>query len=147
MTAKEKLIKEINEKSIYPPSVKKNALYMDVLEVAELINKHWDAEQCSKHNRRADVLTCPDCYNEGVNLPTDKQVEKWFVDNIDNDSASSAIYKFRLWLVSSVYLLPDKSELDQLLKEIKEQLSMNEDVLYAAIPIIERCFAKFLENK
>lgn len=31
-------------------------------------------------------------------LPSDKEVEDWFVLNIDNDSASSAIYKFRLWL-------------------------------------------------
>lgn len=31
-------------------------------------------------------------------IPTDKESEEWFVLNIDNDSASSAIYKFRLWL-------------------------------------------------
>lgn len=37
-----------------------------------------------------------------MNLPDDKEVEKWFVENIGNPhdpcSASSAIYKFRLWL-------------------------------------------------
>lgn len=31
-------------------------------------------------------------------LPTDSETEQWFTDNIDDDSASSAIYKFRLWL-------------------------------------------------
>lgn len=31
-------------------------------------------------------------------LPTDAETEQWFADNIDGDSASSAIYKFRLWL-------------------------------------------------
>ena len=31
-------------------------------------------------------------------LPTDEEVGEWFDINIDNDSASSAIYKFRLWL-------------------------------------------------
>jgi hypothetical protein len=34
-------------------------------------------------------------------LPTDKEVHKWFDENIgvnNNCSASSAIYKFRLWL-------------------------------------------------
>ena len=31
--------------------------------------------------------------------PTDKEVEKWFEENIGEDcSSSSAIYKFRLWL-------------------------------------------------
>jgi len=33
-----------------------------------------------------------------VNLPTDEEVAEWFGINIDGDSASSAIYKFRLWL-------------------------------------------------
>lgn len=31
-------------------------------------------------------------------LPTDKECDDWYDLNIDNDSASSAIYKFRLWL-------------------------------------------------
>ena len=31
-------------------------------------------------------------------LPSDKMVEGWFENNINDDSASSAIYKFRLWL-------------------------------------------------
>jgi len=35
-------------------------------------------------------------------LPTDKEVEQWFDKNIDGDSASSAIYKFRLWLKDRV---------------------------------------------
>lgn len=34
-----------------------------------------------------------------ANQPTDKEVEQWFKDNISEDcSASSAIYKFRIWL-------------------------------------------------
>lgn len=36
-----------------------------------------------------------------MKLPNDKETEQWFIDNIgiNNDcSASSAIYKFRLWL-------------------------------------------------
>lgn len=33
------------------------------------------------------------------NLPTDEETQKWFDENIAKDcSASSAIYKFRLWL-------------------------------------------------
>ncbi len=35
------------------------------------------------------------------NLPSDAESEKWFIENIgidENCSASSAIYKFRLWL-------------------------------------------------
>ena len=31
-------------------------------------------------------------------LPTDAECEAWHDLNIDGDSASSAIYKFRLWL-------------------------------------------------
>lgn len=46
------------------------------------------------------------CQSQGgftENLPTDTETEKWFSENIGNDkekpcSASSAIYKFRLWL-------------------------------------------------
>jgi hypothetical protein len=31
--------------------------------------------------------------------PSDKEVETWFTENVEEDcSASSAIYKFRLWL-------------------------------------------------
>ncbi len=37
--------------------------------------------------------------NAVIELPSDEDVEKWYIDNIDKDcSASSAIYKFRLWL-------------------------------------------------
>lgn len=33
-------------------------------------------------------------------LPTDQETCDWYNDNIDKDcSASSAVYKFRLWLV------------------------------------------------
>lgn len=31
-------------------------------------------------------------------FPNDKEVKEWFEENIDGDSASSAIYKFRLFL-------------------------------------------------
>ena len=34
-----------------------------------------------------------------ISLPHDDECEKWFNENIDKDcSASSAVYKFRLWL-------------------------------------------------
>ncbi len=39
--------------------------------------------------------------SDAVELPTDSESEKWFEENIgivNNCSASSAIYKFRLWL-------------------------------------------------
>lgn len=31
-------------------------------------------------------------------LPTDEEVTKWWDENINDDSAGSAVYKFRLWL-------------------------------------------------
>lgn len=38
---------------------------------------------------------------DGLRPPTDKEVETWFTENIEpanKCSASSAIYKFRLWI-------------------------------------------------
>ena len=51
--------------------------------------------------RGADISIWKDIIKEYCNkrLPTDKEVEIWFSNNIDdNCSASSAIYKYRLWL-------------------------------------------------
>jgi len=55
-----------------------------------------------------NIQDCPTCNGSGeislshekiTKLPTDKEVEEWFVENIDEGcSASSAVYKFRLWL-------------------------------------------------
>ena len=46
---------------------------------------------------KADILDLVPLSEE--EYPSDAEVEKWFTENIDaNCSASSAIYKFRLWL-------------------------------------------------
>lgn len=40
-----------------------------------------------------------DKFKSITSLPTDAQVKDWFDENIEKDcSASSAIYKFRIWL-------------------------------------------------
>jgi hypothetical protein len=67
-------------------------------------------------------------------LPTDKEVEQWFEDNIGtvNDcSASSAIYKFRLWL-RDYFKKQDSPKDNELLEALKgveklaEEAAINE---------------------
>lgn len=53
-----------------------------------------------KHKLASDIMNYAKVQKEKL-LPTDKETEKWFEEKIgikNECSASSAIYKFRLWL-------------------------------------------------
>lgn len=55
--------------------------------------------------------------------PTDQQISDWYVENIDFDcSASSAIYKFILWLKSSAPVSPVPVDVDYDLEKLYEWL-------------------------
>lgn len=55
-----------------------------------------------------------------IKLPADDAVQNWFEENIDKEcSASSAIYKFRLWL-RSLQTTPPSSESKFIVAEISK---------------------------
>lgn len=60
-----------------------------------------------EHGSHAEVINKLLTHKE---LPSDEEVNMWFEQNIDAEcSASSAIYKFRLW-IKGLYLLPNSKE-------------------------------------
>jgi hypothetical protein len=62
----------------------------------DVLNAEDVGYEQAKYN--ADLLV--NLHNAG--MPSDKEVSEWYELNIDNDSASSAIYKFRMWLKERV---------------------------------------------
>jgi hypothetical protein len=74
----------------------------DITDEAREIAKAWYDGVSEMNDIREKHKLASDIMNYAKNqIPTDEESEKWYEENIgiNNDcSASSAIYKFRLWL-------------------------------------------------
>ena len=62
------------------------------------VESHGYTETLLSENELVILELSPPLTEPVTELPNDEETEQWFTDNIDGDSASSAIYKFRLWL-------------------------------------------------
>lgn len=81
-----------NSKKNFPTE---SGTYYHYIEVCRLLQLMKD--ECVGKESSDELGNCNKPHVSS-SLPSDNEVEDWFVLNIDNDSASSAIYKFRLWL-------------------------------------------------